>query len=89
MDKNPVFYPVASPDIGALEVEYVRHAVASGWISSIGEYVDRFERGFAAYCGTDHGVSMSNGTDALFIALKALGIGSGDALLCRLYIRTY
>lgn len=74
-------FPVASPDIGDKELEYVTEAVRSGWVSSIGEYVDRFEREFASYCTVDHGVAMTNGTDALFIALKALGVGPGDEIM--------
>jgi perosamine synthetase len=81
MSHQPVFFPVSSPDIGELELKYVSDAVRSGWVSSIGEYVDRFEKGFAKYCAVDHGVAMSNGTDALFIALKALGIGPGDEVV--------
>lgn len=76
-----VKYAVSSPDIGDTELNYVTQAVASGWVSSIGEFVDRFETSFASYCGVDHGVSMSNGTDALFIALKALGVGPGDEVI--------
>ncbi len=47
--------PVASPDIGPLEERYVAEAVHSGWVSSLGEFVDRFERDFASYCGTAKG----------------------------------
>ncbi len=74
-------YPVSSPDIGELELKYVSEAVKSGWVSSIGEFVERFEKGFSEYCGADYGVAMTNGTDALFIALKALGVGPGDEVI--------
>ena len=79
--KKPRFYPVSSPDIGDLEVQYVSRAVRSGWVSSIGEYVDRFEAGFARVCGSRHGIAVSNGTDAIFLALKALGVGPGDEVI--------
>lgn len=79
-DITPLF-SVSSPDIGELEQLFVSKAVNSGWVSSIGQYVDRFEREFAGYCNTKHGVSLANGTDALFIALKALGIGKGDEVI--------
>lgn len=46
-----------------------------------GPYVKEFEEAFARYCGTDHCVGVANGTDALFIALKALGIGAGDEVI--------
>lgn len=46
-----------------------------------GAYVKSFEEDFARFCGTEHCVGVGNGTDALFIALKALGIGEGDEVL--------
>jgi dTDP-4-amino-4,6-dideoxygalactose transaminase len=46
-----------------------------------GEYVRSFEQNFAAYIGTGHCVGVGNGTDALFIALKCLGVGAGDEVI--------
>ena len=46
-----------------------------------GPHVAEFERAFARYCGTKHCVGVANGTDAIFIALKTLGIGSGDEVI--------
>jgi len=46
-----------------------------------GRFVSEFEAAFARYCGTAHCVGAANGTDALFIALKTLGIGSGDEVI--------
>jgi len=75
------FIPVYTPTLGACEEEYVLDAVRSGWISSLGEYVNRFERDFARFCGVAHGVSVCNGTVALHLALHALGIGPGDEVI--------
>lgn len=75
------FIPVYQPTLGRLEEEYVVDAVRSGWISSLGAYVTRFEEEFAAFCGTAHGVSVSNGTVAIHLALHALGIGPGDEVI--------
>ncbi len=75
------FIPVYEPWLGAHEEEYVLEAVRSGWISSLGKYVNRFEEEFAAFCGVAHGVSTSNGTTALHLALYALGIGPGDEVI--------
>lgn len=47
----------------------------------LGDEVAAFESEFAAYCGCDHGVGVGNGTDALVVALKALGIGPGDEVI--------
>jgi dTDP-3-amino-3,4,6-trideoxy-alpha-D-glucose transaminase len=44
----------------------------------LGPEVDAFEREFAAYCGTRHAVGVANGTDAITIALRAMGVGPGD-----------
>jgi len=47
----------------------------------LGESVQRFEEAFSSYCGVRHGVGVDNGTNAIFLALKALGIGAGDEVL--------
>jgi dTDP-4-amino-4,6-dideoxygalactose transaminase len=47
----------------------------------LGPEVDAFEREFAAYCGAGHGVGVANGTDAITIALRALGVGPGDEVV--------
>src|SRR5436305_15296767 len=46
-----------------------------------GPYVRAFEAEFAAYCGTTHAVGVSNGTDALRLALLACGVGPGDEVI--------
>jgi perosamine synthetase len=73
--------PVAAPVMGEKELEYVTACVRSGWVSSLGEYVKRFESGFAEYCGVSHGVATHNGTVALHLVLAALGIGPGDEVI--------
>jgi perosamine synthetase len=75
------FYPVGEPDLGQLEERYVLDAVRSGWVSSLGKYVDEFEAGFARYCGSRHSVTTCNGTAALHLALLCLGIGPGDEVI--------
>jgi len=73
--------PVAEPELGEKEQEYVVDCIKSGWISSKGRYVEDFENGFANYCGCGYGVSTSNGTAALHLALSALGVGRGDEVI--------
>jgi perosamine synthetase len=75
------FIPISKPSIGARERELVLEAVDSGWVSSIGKYIDEFETLFARYCGTEFAVSVSNGTTGLHLALAALNIGSGDEVI--------
>ena len=47
----------------------------------LGPEVGAFEQEFAAYCGATHGVGVANGTDAITIALRAMGIGPGDEVV--------
>jgi perosamine synthetase len=75
------FYPISKPSIGEREVEYVVDAVSSGWISSLGPYVNRFESEFAAFCEVEHAIAVSNGTVAIHLALHALGIGADDEVI--------
>ena len=75
------FIPVAAPVIGEREIAYVTDAVRSGWVSSIGAYIGRFEQAFAQYLGVSHAISVSNGTVGLYLALHSLGIGPGDEVL--------
>ena len=79
--RPPDFIPIYEPWLGKREEEYVLDAVRSGWISSLGKYVTRFEQQFAAFCGVQHAISVSNGTTALHLALHALGIGPGDEVI--------
>jgi perosamine synthetase len=73
--------PVNEPTIGAQEMAYVRECLETGWISSAGRFIDRFETEFAAYCGMKHGVAVANGTVALELAVASLGIGAGDEII--------
>jgi perosamine synthetase len=75
------FIPVSAPSLGERERAYVNEALASGWISSAGPWVERFERAFADFCGTREAVAVANGTVALHLALHAHGIGPGDEVV--------
>lgn len=73
--------PVYRPFLEGREKEYVNRCLDSTWISSKGEFVDRFEQAFANYIGADYATSVCNGTVALHLALDALGIGPGDEVI--------
>src|SRR5688500_13159785 len=75
------FIPISRPSITPLEIEYVTEVVASGWVSSLGKYVDLFEAEFARFCGTEHAISTCNGTAAIHLALAAYGIGAGSEVI--------
>jgi perosamine synthetase len=75
------FIPISRPFIGAREKEFVLDALDSGWVSSIGKYIDEFEASFARYCGTEYALATSNGTTGLHLALAALGLQPGDEVI--------
>ncbi len=75
------FIPVNRPRLEGREVEYVQDCLRSGWISSEGPYVERFEAAMAAACGRRFGVAMSNGSVALDLAVAALDLGPGDEVI--------
>ena len=72
---------LAQPQLNGNEYKYLMDAFLSSWISSIGKYITLFEEKFAEYCGVQYGVTTSNGTTALHLALTALGIGKGDEVI--------
>lgn len=65
----------------APEIDAAIRQVLEGPAYVLGETVARFEQDFAAYCGARHGVGVNNGTDAIHLALRALGIGAGDEVI--------
>jgi perosamine synthetase len=73
--------PVYTPDLSGNEIPYAEDAIRSGWISSIGSYVDRFEKALAETTGSPEAVAVCNGTVALHLALHCLGIGPGDEVI--------
>ncbi len=73
--------PVNEPLMPGREMEYVADCIATGWISSAGKYIDRFENEWAAYCGRKFGVAVCNGTAALELALSALDIPAGREVI--------
>lgn len=75
------FIPIAQPDLSGNEKKYLLDCLKSTWISSRGEYIDKFEKGFAKFTGSKYAVSTSNGTSALHLALVGLGIGYGDEVI--------
>ena len=75
------FIPISAPSITDIEIKLVTAAVKSKWVSSLGEYIDRFETEFANFCGTRFAIATSNGTTALHLALVAAGVGPGDEVI--------
>lgn len=70
------------PDLGPRERELVADCVDSGWVSSVGKYVDRFEQMLVEYTGARHAVVVVNGTAALHVSLILAGVQPDDEVLC-------
>ena len=73
--------PISKPSIEGKELEYVTDAIKSGWVSSLGKYIDMFEEKFSKYCNTKYAVATSNGTTALHLTLVSLGITEEDEVI--------
>lgn len=74
--------PVSRPNMGDAEIAFVNEAMRESAISGLfGSFLDRFESEFAAFCGTKHAITCSNGTTALHLALVAAGVKAGDEVL--------
>ena len=73
--------PVNTPLLSGNELKYVTECIDTGWISSEGPFINKFEDSFAEYIGTKFGIAVSNGSAALDIAVAALGIGKGDEVI--------
>ncbi len=63
------------------ELAAVIHEVIDTSAFAGGPFVEQFEADFASYCGTEHCIGVGSGTDALWLALEALGIGPGDEVI--------
>jgi perosamine synthetase len=72
---------LSGPNISGNEWEYVKDCLDTAWVSSVGAYVDRFERMVADFAGAKYGVAAVNGSAALHIALTLSGVGDNDYVL--------
>lgn len=79
---GPGDLPLHAPEFRGNEEAYVRDCVTSGWVSSVGAYVDRFERMLEDVTGLPNAVAVSNGTAALHMAYLIAGVRPGDEVLC-------
>ena len=73
--------PLCVPKIKGNEWKYIKECLDTNWVSSAGSYVDRFEKDFANFLNVKKAVVMSNGTSALFLALKILDIKEDDEVI--------
>lgn len=78
---NQKLIPLSVPNIAGNEWQYVKECLDTGWISSVGEYVNRFEQMVADFAGAKYGVAAVNGTAALHISLLLSGVKLNDYVL--------
>ncbi len=78
---GPIRLRLSSVDIGDIERSYVLEALADGWVSGTGPAVEGFERKLGERVGRRHTIVTANGTLALELALRALGVGPGDEVI--------
>jgi aminotransferase in exopolysaccharide biosynthesis len=75
------FIPLHAPVFPGREKEYMADTIESTFVSSVGAYVDRFEKDMTSYTGSSKAVATVNGTAALHISLKLAGVDSGDLVI--------
>lgn len=75
------FVPLHEPCFGGQEWQYVKECLDTGWVSSVGKYVDLFEEKLAEYIGVKRAVAVVNGTAALHISLLAAGVAQNEEVL--------
>ncbi|MBC2400049.1 LegC family aminotransferase [Clostridium tetanomorphum] len=73
--------PLCIPEICGNEWEYIKECLDTNWVSSVGSYVDKFENDFANFLNVNKAVVTMNGTAALSLALRTLGVGEGDEVI--------
>ncbi len=75
------FIPLHEPRFNEIDKKYVLNAINSTFVSSVGEYVNRFERELAKYLGINRAIATVNGTSALQVALRLAGVANGDEVI--------
>jgi perosamine synthetase len=77
----PEILRVAGVSLGGNELRYLTECVETGWISSAGSFIGRFEEAFAQAVGCRFGIACSSGTTALHLITATLGLGRGDEVI--------
>lgn len=75
------FIPLHAPVFFGKELTYVQECVESGWVSSVGKFVDKLEIKICEIVGSNHAVAVVNGTAGLHVALQAVGVKSGEEVI--------
>ncbi len=78
---NKKIIPLSVPNISGNEWDYVKDCLDTGWISSVGSYVDKFENSISNFCDSKYAIATSSGTTALHTALKISGVQKDDYVI--------
>lgn len=73
--------PLSVPDISGNEKKYIQECLETGWVSSAGPFVTKFENMVKDFVGTKHGIAVSSGTAALHLSLIAAGVTDEDEVI--------
>jgi len=72
---------LSGPNMGGNELKYITECITTGWVSSVGSYVDQFEKMSAEFTGNKYAVATSSGTTALHICLVMMGVNQNDYII--------
>ncbi len=81
LPKENAFTPLHEPRFNGNENKYVKECIDTGWVSSVGKYVDMFEEKLAEYTGVERAVAVVNGTSALHMCLILAGVKANDEVI--------
>jgi perosamine synthetase len=81
LSQDEISVALHEPQFRGNEWKYVKDCLDTGWVSSAGKYVDRFEHDLMKFTGVKHAVAVVNGTAALHVCLQLVGVQSGDEVL--------
>ena len=81
LPKTDKFIALHEPVFEGNEWQYVKECLDTGWVSSVGKFVDLFEKNIAEYTGAKKAIAVVNGTAALHLCLKAVGVKEGDEVI--------
>jgi len=73
--------PVNEPLLDGNEKKYLLECIETGWISSDGPFVKKFEKKFSEFVNRKYGVALTNGSAAIDVAIESLGIVAGDEVI--------
>src|SRR2546423_3414834 len=73
--------PLSVPNLNGNEWKYIKECLDTNWVSSVGSYVNLFEKNISNFCGIPYAVATSNGTSALHISLQLAGVRANDFVI--------